>query len=213
MTELKYVGKPAKRVDALEKVMGKTKYVGDMTLPGMTYARTLRSELPHARITKLDVLPALKVPGVLGVVTSEGFVNHSTFGFPIPDMYMLAFEKVRYVGEGIASVAAETEEAAVEGIKAIICELEPLPAIFDMEHALDKDAPQIGPTRSDGKHPNFVVHCPVNKGNPQEKLKECDVVVDERYTTVMQEHSYLETEGGLAIPTPEGGVVIYLSCQ
>ena len=99
MAELKFVGKPAQRVDALEKVMGKTKYVGDMSLPGMLYARTLRSELPHARITKLDVSPALKVPGVLGVVTSEDFVNHGNFGFPISDMYMLAYQKVRHVTE------------------------------------------------------------------------------------------------------------------
>ncbi len=213
MAELKFVGKPAQRVDALEKVMGKTKYVGDMSLPGMLYARTLRSELPHARITKLDVSPALKVPGVLGVVTSENFVNHGNFGFPISDMYMLAYQKVRHVGEGIATVAAESEEAAMEGVKAIICEFEELPAIFDMEKALDPDAPQIGPDRTDGKHTNFVAHCPVNKGNPEEKFDECDVVLDEKYTTVMQEHSYLETEGGLAVPTPEGGVIVYLSCQ
>ena len=71
MTNLNYVGKPAQRVDALDKVMGKAKYVGDMTLPGMLYARTLRSEVPHARIVKLDVSPALKVPGVISVTTSE----------------------------------------------------------------------------------------------------------------------------------------------
>lgn len=213
MTDLKYVGKPAQRVDALEKVMGKAKYVGDMSLPGMLYARALRSDLPHAIIKKLDVSPALKVPGVIGVVTSEDFVHHSNFGFPISDMYMLAYQKVRYVGEAIAAVAAETPEAALEGVKAIICELEALPAIFDMEDALKPGAPQIGPDRSDGKNPNYIGHYPVYKGNPQEKFEECDVVIEQKYDTVMQEHSYLETEGGLAIPTPEGGIIVYLSCQ
>lgn len=213
MTNLKYVGQPAQRVDALDKVMGKTKYVGDMSLPGMLFARSLRSELPHARIAKLDVSPALKVPGVVAVVTCDDFVNHGNFGFPVSDMYMLAYQKVRHVGEAIASVAAETPEAALAGVKAIICELEPLPAIFEMEKALDPDAPQIGPDRKDGKHPNFLSHSPVYKGNPVEKFKECDVVIENKYETVMQEHAYLETEGGLAIPTPEGGVVVYLSCQ
>ena len=199
MTDLKYIGHPAQRVDALEKVMGKTKDVGDMSLPGMLYARTLRSEIPHARIVKLDISPALKVPGVVAVVTCDDFVNHSNFGFPISDMYMLAFEKVRYVGEGIASVAAEAPEAAMAGVKAIICELEPLPAIFDMAQSLDPEAPQVGPTRKDGKHPNFLGHYPVYKGNPKEKFQECDVVIEQKYETVMQEHAYLETEGGLAI--------------
>jgi CO/xanthine dehydrogenase Mo-binding subunit len=213
MTNLKYVGQPAQRVDALEKVMGKTKYVGDMSLPGMLYARTLRSEIPHGRIIKLDVSPALEVPGVIAAVTSDDFVNHGKFGFPISDMYMLSFEKVRYVGEGIASVAATTPEAALAGVKAIICEIEPLPAIFDMAEALKPDAPQVGPTRTDGKHPNYIGHYPVYKGNPKEKFQECDVVIEQKYETVMQEHAYLETEGGLAIPTPEGGVSVYLSCQ
>jgi CO/xanthine dehydrogenase Mo-binding subunit len=213
MTEYKYIGKPAQRVDALEKVMGKAKYVGDISLPGMLYARTLRSDLPHARIKKLDVSPALKVPGVVAVITCEDFTEHGAFGFPVSDLYMLAYDHVRYVGEGIASVAAETPEAAIEGVKAIIFELEPLPAIFDMDHSLDPDAPQIGPTRADGKHPNFLGHYPVYKGNPEEKLKECDVIVDQKYETVNQEHAYLETEGGLAIPTAEGGVAVYLSCQ
>ncbi len=213
MTEYKYIGKPAQRVDALEKVMGKAKYVGDISLPGMLYARTLRSDLPHARIKKLDVSPALKVPGVVAVITCEDFTEHGAFGFPVSDLYMLAYDHVRYVGEGIASVAAETPEAAIEGVKAIIFELEPLPAIFDMDHSLDSDAPQIGPTRADGKHPNFLGHYPVYKGNPEEKLKECDVIVDQKYETVNQEHAYLETEGGLAIPTAEGGVAVYLSCQ
>lgn len=213
MDELQYIGKPAKRVDALDKVMGKAKYVGDMTLPQMLFARTLRSDLPHANIKKLDVSPALKVPGVVAVITSKDFINHGRFGFPIADSYMLAYQKVRYVGEGIATVAAETQEAAMEGVKAIICELEPLPAIFDMADALAEDAPQIGPDRSDGKHPNFVGHYPVYKGNAVEKLKECDVVIRQQYETIMQEHAYLETEGGLAIPTSEGGITVYLSCQ
>ena len=213
MTDLKYIGKPAQRVDALDKVMGKTKYVGDMSLPGMLYARTLRSDQPHARIKRLDVSPALKIPGVVAVITSDDFANHGNFGFPISDHYMLAFEKVRHVGEGIAAVAAESPQAALEGMEAIICELEPLPAVLDMDHALDPDAPQIGPDRTDGKHPNFIGHFPVYKGNPQEKLPECEVISDHQYETVMQEHAYLETEGGLAIPTAEGGVTVYLSCQ
>ena len=88
-------------------------------------------------------------------------------------------------------------------MKAIICVLEALPGVFDMEKALDPDAPQIGPDRTDGKHPNYIGHYPVYKGNPKEKFQDCDVVIEQKYETVMQEHAYLETEGGFAIPTPE----------
>jgi len=209
----RYVGKPAPRVDALEKVLGTAKFLGDMKLPGMLYARALRSHLPHARIVHLDVSPALQVPGVKAVITSDDFIDHGHYGFPVKDDYMLAYEKVRYVGDAIAAVAAETPEAAVAGAKAIICELEPLPVVSDMEHALDADAPQVGPDREDGKHPNFLDASIVRKGDVDLTLKECDLVIERDYSVPHQEHAYLETEGALAIPTPEGGVIVYCSNQ
>lgn len=213
MRHLQYVGRPARRVDALEKVLGTAKYLGDMKLPGMLYARARRSELPHARIVRLDVAPALQVPGVKAVITSDDFVEHGLYGFPVKDKYMLAYQKVRYVGEAIAAVAAETPEAALAGVEAIICELEPLPAIFDSEHALDPDAVQIGPTRPDGKHPNFLDSSVVRKADAAALLPTCAVTLDRHYSVPPQEHAYLETEGALALPTPEGGVVVYCSNQ
>lgn len=115
MSELKYIGKPARRVDALEKVLGTAKYVADYRLPEMLYARALRSDVPHARIVRLGVTPALEVPGVQAAITSDDFFEHGRFGFPVSDQYMLAHEKVRYVGEAIAAVAADTPEAALAG--------------------------------------------------------------------------------------------------
>ena len=166
MTELQYVGKPARRVDALEKVMGTAKYIADRKLPGMLYARCLRSETPHARIVKLDVAPALAIPGVRAVITCDDFFDHGLYGFPVKDKYMLAYQKVRYVGEAIAAVAADTPAAALAGVQAIVCELEPLPAVFDPDRALDPDVPQIGPDRPDGKHPNFLDLLIVRKADP-----------------------------------------------
>ena len=93
MSDLKYIGQPAQRVDALEKVMGTAKYLADYRLPGMLYARALRSEIPHGRIKKLDVSPALQVPGVKAVITNADFANQGRFGFPVSDQYMLAHEK------------------------------------------------------------------------------------------------------------------------
>ena len=99
MAELQYIGKPARRVDALEKVTGRAKYVGDRKLPGMLHARCLRAEIPHARIVRLDVTPALAVPGVCAVITSDDYYENGLYGFPVKDKYMLAHKKVRYVGE------------------------------------------------------------------------------------------------------------------
>ena len=127
MAKIQSIGKPARRVDALEKVLGTAKYVGDYKLPSMLYARALRSEHPHSKILFLDVSPALAIPGVRAVITSEDFVNHGLYGFPVKDQYMLAYQKVRYAGEAIAAVAAETPEAALQGVQAIHCELEALP--------------------------------------------------------------------------------------
>ena len=223
MTELTYIGKPARRVDALEKVLGTAKYVADRKLPGMLHARCLRSEVPHARIRRLDVTPALAVPGVRGVITSADFFEHGLYGFPVKDKYMLAHEKVRYVCEAIAAVAADTPEAALAGVAAIICELEPLPGLFDMEQSLDPDAPQVGPERPDDKHPNFLDKLIVRKPgrgdplrSPSDALAEwaqCPIRLEERYTVGPQEHAYIEPEGVMAVPTREGGVVVYAPNQ
>src|SRR5512135_1003991 len=126
MAETRYVGKPAARVDALEKVMGTAKYVADLRVPGMVFARCLRSDQPHARIVRVDVAPALAVPGVLAAITCDDFVNHGKFGFPVEDMYMLAYGRVRYAGDAIAAVAAESEDALAAGLAAVVVELEPL---------------------------------------------------------------------------------------
>lgn len=213
MAKLEIVGKPARRVDALEKVLGTARYLGDYQLPSMLYARALRSSVPHGKITHLDVSPALRVPGVKAVITCDDFVDHSAYGFPIKDGYILAYQKVRYVGDAIAVVAAETDEAAFLGTQAICCEIEPLPVLTDAKHALDPDAPQIGPDRSDGRHPNYVDCSIVRQGDPLAEINGCERTLDQEYFVHHQEHAYLETEGALAIPTPEGDVVVYCSNQ
>lgn len=219
MPELTYIGKPAKRVDALDKVMGRAKYVHDRKLPGMLHARCLRSEAPHARIKNLDVRPALAIPGVCAVITSADYFENGLYGFPVKDKYMLAYQKVRYVGEAIAAVAAETPEAALKGVEAIICELEPLPGLFDPELSLLPDAPQVGPDRRDGQHPNFLDKLIVRTarenghGDPLVEWAACPVKLEERYSVVPQEHAYIEPEGTLAIPTREGGVIVYAPNQ
>ncbi len=204
---LNVVGKPARRVDAVEKVTGAARYVGDMRVPGMLVARVLRSGIPHGKITKLDVTPALIVPGVVAAITCEDFADHGNYGFPVKDDYMLAFQKVRYEGDAIAAVAAQDEQAAEAGLRAIVCQVEELPGVFSIKEALAPDAPAIGPEG------NLCTTQIVRNGDPAPILAACAVTLDETYTTPHQEHAYLETEGALAIPQPGGGLLVYANCQ
>ena len=89
-------------VDAFDKVMGQAKYVGDLSFPGMLHAKLLLSPIPHGKITRLDIAPALKIEGVKAVLTSDDFKDNGSFGWPVKDAYVLAYKKVRYVGDPIA---------------------------------------------------------------------------------------------------------------
>jgi xanthine dehydrogenase molybdenum-binding subunit len=209
---LHFVGKPSHAVDGLEKVTGRAKYVGDIHLPGMLYARVLRSPIPHARIVQLNTAPALQVPGVVAAITCDDFVDHGNLGWPVKDAYVLAYRKVRYVGEGIAAVAAESEAEAINGIQAIQYELEELPAIFDPARSLEPDAVLI-PEQSPTGQGNLTNSHLVRNGEPDSILAECAEVLDETYFMAHQEHAYLETEGALAIPDPDGGVTVYANDQ
>ncbi|MBN1286336.1 MAG: xanthine dehydrogenase family protein [Anaerolineae bacterium] len=214
---LTYVGKPARNVDGIDKAMGRARYVADMRVPGMLHAAALYSTQPHARIVALDVGPALAMPGVAAAVTAGDFVDQGRWGWPIKDTHMLAFERVRCVGDAIAAVAAETREQARQAVRAIKLELEALPGVFDPAEALEPGAPPIPEKPSEhGAHAgkwNLAETLIVRNGDPDLILDECDIVLDETYTFGHQEHAYLETEAALAIPHADGSLTVYNNCQ
>jgi CO/xanthine dehydrogenase Mo-binding subunit len=211
--KLSYVGNPAlKNVDGIDKVTGRTRYVGDMVVPNMLVGKVLRSPVPHARITELDVTPALAVPGVKAAITHADFVDDGSFGWPIRDAFMLAYQKVRYVGEAVAAVAAEDEEAADAGLAAIRFAYEPLPVIASVDQALDPEMPQIPEISPTGGGNLSNTHL-LRNGDPDPLIASAPVVLEATYELPHQEHAYIETEGALAIPEPDGGVTIYANCQ
>ncbi len=213
MRDYTYIGNQTiVNVDGPDKVAGRAKYVGDMRAPGMLIAKVLRSELPHARIVKLDVTPALRVPGVLAAITHADFVEHGNFGWPVKDQYVLAYEKVRYVGDPIAAVAAETEAAARAGLAAIVLELEPLLVVSDVAQANAPDAPLIPQVSPTGQGNLCETHI-VRNGDPAPLLAAAPVLLDATYAFAHQEHAYLETEGALALPEPDGGLTLYANNQ
>ena len=124
-------------------------------------------------------------------------MKYGRFGYPVEDMFMLAHERVRYVGDAIAAIAAETNEALQAGLDAIIVELEPLAGVFDPVAALQPDAAIVGEqpwNAPDMPRGNLLTQYIVRKGEPDAVLADCAVTLDEEYSTMHQEHAYLETE-------------------
>jgi len=140
MTEYRFIGKPTQRKDALDIVTGRIKFINDVNIPNMLYGKVLRSPLPHALIKSIDTAEAESLPGVKAVLTHRNAPQWMA-GFPLH--VRLLDSKVRYVGDEVALVAAETEDIAEEALRLIKVEYEPLPAVYDVEEAVQPDAPQL----------------------------------------------------------------------
>jgi len=136
------VGVSLSRIDGAEKVAGQAVYAGDLRLPGMVYAKVLRSPVPHARIRHIESSKASTMPGVLGILTRDNLnLASNSFGAYVRDQQILASEKVRYVGDMIAAVAATEPGIAADALGLIDVEYDELPAVFSFEDALKAGAP------------------------------------------------------------------------
>ncbi len=202
MTDYRYISKRVPRIDARDKVTGKTLYSTDLYPEDMLRARVLRSSFPHARIRRLDVSRARALPGVEVVLTHEDIPGHNGFGIVTPNWPVLCVDRVRYRGDALALVAAIDEETAEEALSLIEVEYEPLPVIDTPEEALRPDAPRI---HEDGNIQHSMDIPP--KGDVEKGLAESDIVLEQTYQTQFMEHAYLETEGGVAVYDEEKGVI------
>lgn len=196
-----------KRPDGVGKVTGELKYLTDLSFPGMLYGKILRSPYPHANILSICTQQAKKLAGVRAVITHEDVPGMNRFGIVIPDQPVLCEEKVRYTGDAIAAVAAETEEIAERALKLIEVVYDKLPEVDDPEKALLADAPQL---HSGG---NVLHRSGYQKGDMEEGFKKCAVVVEETYELPRQMHAYMETEGGVIVPEEDGGLTVYAGTQ
>ena len=199
-----FIGKNIRRIDTPSKVSGRLKYAGDMTMPGMLHVQVLRSPHAHARIVSIDTSAAEAVDGVAAVVTSADVPGEDGFGVFVNDQPVMARDKVRYVGEAIAAVAAEDPLAARRALTSINVVYEPLPAVFDPDEAMRPDAPVLHDYAPD----NLTKHIPIRVGDVDKGFAESDLVIDETYTTQPIEHAYLEPEAGLAYVDHDGVVTI-----
>jgi CO/xanthine dehydrogenase Mo-binding subunit len=183
--ELKVVGRGIPLKEGGEKVTGKAKYSADMKLTGMLHAKILGSPHPHAKIKKIDTRKARKIEGVVDIITYEDVPKVLFHPHETKPMYVLD-EELRYVGEPVAVVAAETEEIADQALEAINVDYEVLPAVFDPIESMRADAPKMYPEGN-------TAHEQTEKwGDPGKAIKEADVVVEGTFKTPIQVEAPIE---------------------
>ncbi len=190
------------------KVTGKAVYGIDLTLPGMLHGKILRSPFPHARIKQVDTRAAEALPGVRAVLTGAELENRP-FGIAVEDELPLAADKVRYIGDEVAAVAAVDLQTAERAIKAIKVEYEELPAVYDPVEALKDEAPLL----HDNFPGNIAWQREVERGSLSAAFTEADLVVEERFTVPAIHPAYLEPIACIAVNDPYTGITLHTALQ
>jgi CO/xanthine dehydrogenase Mo-binding subunit len=206
------VGQSLPRVDSRGKVTGKTHYPGDLAMTGMLHMKILFAERPHARVKSINTSRALAAEGVAAVYTARD-VPVNEYGLQIPDQPVLCgpgaskpyTDIVRFVGDQVAVVVAQTEAQAEAALKLIQVEYEDLPLLTDPVAAMRSDAPVLHPDRGST---NECVHYKIRKGDVDAAFKKADVIVEGTYHTPVQEHAYLQPEAGLSYIDENGLITV-----
>ncbi len=210
---LRRVGTAIPGHDVHQKVRGALAYADDWSFPGMLHGKVVRSLVPSARIRSIDVADAMAVPGVHAVLTADDVPSNrireeaSGFGLEPVDMAVLAEGVVRYQGEPLALVAAETPEAAEEAAELVVVDYEELPGVFDPEAALAEGAPKVHPGG------NVLVEWRFADGDVEEALRSADRLVEGVYRTQHVDHAYLEPEAGVGWFDADGTLTLRVSTQ
>lgn len=206
------VGKSLPRIDALGKVTGKTLYSGDLYRDDMLHMKILFAERPHARVKNIHTEKAESAAGVVAIYTAKD-IPVNEYGLQIPDQPVLCgpgaskpyTDIVRFVGDQVAVVVANSEREAEVGAKLIEVEYEDLPVLGNPVDAMKPDAPILHPDRGDT---NICVHYKIRKGDVDAAFSQADVIIEGEYHTPVQEHAYLQPEAGLAYMDEEDRITI-----
>ena len=201
------VGRPLPRPDARAKATGEAVFAADLYLEGMLHGKVLRSRHAHARVLRVDPSKARALPGVVAVLTAADVPGARNHGLLRNDWPVLAYDKVRYVGDAVALVAAETEEIAQAALQLIEVDYEPRPVVASAEAALAEDAPLVH------EGGNVLKHLTFQRGDVEAAFAQADIVVENEYRTPAGDHSFLEPEAGVATVDGEGNVTVYAGSQ
>lgn len=212
---MKYIGQSVPRVDALAKVKGEAVFASDMVRPDQLFLKVLMAHRPHAIVKSVDTSRAEALPGVVAVFTSKD-VPCNEFGYYTYDQPVLCgpsakpyADRVRFVGDRVAAVVAETEQIAADALKLISVEYEDLPVVCDVEEAMRPEAVVLHPDLEN----NVFGHHFLRNGNLEEGFKQADVIIESLYNTPAQEHVYLQTDAGLAYIDEDERVAVVTTGQ
>lgn len=232
-TTYQYLGKGRKLVEGLEKVTGRARYAGDLTLPGMLYARPILSPYAHAKILAIDSSEAKQVPGVVAVLTAQDLPTKDRV-IASRNSAILAKDKVLFRGQPVVIVVGETEAAAQDGADQVLIDYEPLPAVIDPLKAMEPNAPVIWPNGLPQDESDLTAaHSGVDKkeeeikeitnvhaenhferGDVEQGFKEADIVIERTYKVASFHQSYMEPHAAVAEPDPyRGSLTLYTSTQ
>ncbi|RLC20330.1 MAG: 4-hydroxybenzoyl-CoA reductase [Deltaproteobacteria bacterium] len=210
MTEYNVINRRAPRLDAPAKATGRACFIDDMQMPGMLYGAILQSPLAHARILHIDTEKARRLPGVRSVVTAkEAGTVHYGVSPARYDETLFCHDRVRYVGDEVAAVAAVDLETAREALSLIRVDYEELPAVFTVEEAMAEGAPQLHE-----RYPrNVCAEVHQEFGNVEAAFKECDLIRTDTFINKRQDAAFLEPNGCIAVYDLNGYLTLYTSTQ
>lgn len=201
------VGAPVTRVDARDKVTGAALYVDDLALPGMLHAALVLPRYAHAVLKRVDTSAALEMSGVRAVLTARDVPGENQVGLIDRDQPLLPDERIRYTGDAVALVVADTAAIAREAARSVRVDAKEIPAVFDAEEAMSPDAPKVH------EGGNVLLQYKVRKGDVEAGFDEADIVVERSFRTHHQEHAYLEPLGAIAVPEEDGAITVYGTMQ
>ncbi len=213
------IGQPIPRVEGIDKVTGRARFAADFVLPDTLWATSLHSPLPHARLLAVDTSRAQRVPGVRAILTGADFPNR-LHGRVLRDMPFLCEERVRFVGDKVAVIAAETPDAAQEAAAAIDIEYEELPAVFDPLAAMEPGAPILHPNAQayigfprgvPAEIPNLCSYRVWSHGDLDTGMAQADLVIEHTLTTALTHQGYLEPSTSLVAIDEAGRVQVWPS--
>ena len=207
--DLTHIGKPVIRPDAIAKAIGGARYTDDIQFDGMLFARVLRAGVPSGFLRGLDVSEASRLEGVRGVLTAADLKHERLHGIYSKDWPILigVDERVRYVGDAIAIVAADTQAIADEAITLIKFEIEPRPVVSNPMQAAQPDSEQLHETG------NLLKKIKVGKGDLEAGFKQSDVIVEHTFYTPFMGHMFMEPECSIAVPQADGSMEVYTGSQ
>ena len=222
MADSKIVGAAVPRGEGGDKVSGQTIYAADVKLPDLLWVKILRSPHPHARIRSIDTAKAKKVPGVHAVLIGEDVKGH-LIGKQIRDMPVLCWDRVRFVGDRVAAVAAESVDAAEEALHLIDVDYEILPAVFDPLEATKNDAPLLHENVGayDGAPPkilatdlrNGLTRLAWQKGDVEKGFRDADLVFEHTFHVPARHQGYLEPHAATVAIEPDGRIQVWSSVK